>query len=129
MAKEAYVLVVDDDVDFLGLLAKRLENAGYSVTTATDAWQQVVQAQSLKVGLIITDILLPGGSGGDAVKHLRTLPTVSPLLPVIFMTGLRLDKASRMIPLDPKVRLIRKPLDFEELRSHILELTGLDRPL
>jgi len=130
MPQEAFVLVVDDDPNVLNLVVTRLELAGYRVTTATDAWQQVVQAQGLKIGLIISDIKMPGvGTGVDAVKHLRALPTVSPLLPVIFMTGIKLDDARRMIPPDPKIRLIGKPINFEELRSTIKELTGVDRPL
>ena len=129
MAKEAYVLVVDDDPLILNLISTRLEMAGYRVTTATDAWQQVVQAQGMKIGLIISDILMPGGTGVDAVRQLRALPNMSPLLPVIFMTGLDLEKARQLIPYDPKIRLIGKPIDFEMLRGYIRELTGVDRPL
>jgi CheY-like chemotaxis protein len=130
MGREAYVLVVDDDPIVLGLVSTRLELAGYRVTTATDAWQQVVQAQGLKIGLILSDIMMPGGhTGADAVKQLRALPNVSPLLPVIFMTGLELEKARQLIAWDPKIRLIGKPINFEQLRTVIKELTGLDRPL
>jgi len=129
MGKEAFVLVVDDDPLMLNLMSTRLEMAGYRVTTATDAWQQVVQAQGMRIGLIISDILMPGGTGVDAVKRLRALPNVSPLLPVIFMTGLALEQARQLIPYDPKIRIIGKPIDFEALRVVIRELTGVDRPL
>ena len=130
MPKEAFVLVVDDDPSILNLVSTRLELAGYRVTTAMDAWQQVVQAQGMKIGLIISDIMMPGvGTGVDAIKQLRATPTVSPLLPVVFMTALKLEDARKMIPADPHVRLIGKPIDFEVLRSAIRELTGLDRPL
>jgi CheY-like chemotaxis protein len=131
MAREAFVLVVDDDPMLLTLVATALEKAGYRVTTATDAWQQVVQAQGMKIGLIISDIMMPGvGTGVDAVKQLRALPWVSPRLPVIFMTALSLDKARELIPPgDPSIRLLSKPIDFEALRAAIRELTGVDRPL
>lgn len=130
MAREAFVLVVDDDPTVLTLVSTRLEIAGYRVTTATDAWQQVVQAQGMKIGLIITDIMMPGvGTGVDAVKQLRATPSVSPLLPVIFMTGLKPEDARKMIPPDPHVRLIAKPIDFDVMRAAIKELTGVDRPL
>ncbi|HAM34426.1 MAG TPA: hypothetical protein DEB40_05495 [Elusimicrobia bacterium] len=130
MPAPVYILIVDDDPMILDLMTATLESAGYRVTTATDAWQEVVQAQGLKIGLVISDIQMPGvGTGVDAVKHLRSLPTISPLLPVIFMTGLSLERAREMIPKDPKIRLIGKPLNFEELRVAIRELTGIDRPL
>ena len=130
MAMGAFVLVVDDDPAILTIVSTVLETAGYRVTTASDAWQEVVQTQGLKIGLVITDIQMPGGATGvDAVKRLRALPGVSPLLPVIFMTCMPLEEARKMIPPDPKIRLLGKPIDFEQLRAFIKELTGVDRPL
>lgn len=124
---EAFVLVVDDDKLILDLVTMRLETAGYRVTTASDAWAEVVQAQSLKIGLIITDIQMPGvGNGVDAFKKLRA---ASPAMPVVFMTGMKPEDARALIPPDPRVRLIHKPINFEELRAAIKELTGVDRPL
>ena len=124
---EAYVLIVDDDPLILDLVSMRLEGAGYNVTTATDAWQEIIQAQALRLGLVITDVQMPGfGSGVDAYKRLRQL---SPLLPVVFITGMKLDELKKLLPLDPKVRLLNKPINFEDLRRVIRELTGLDRPL
>lgn len=126
-AREAYVLVVDDDPLVLDLVSTRLELAGYKVTTASDAWQEVIQAQGLKLGLVITDIQMPGfGTGVDAFKKLRE---ASPLLPVIFMSGMKPDDAKALIPPDPKARFIPKPINFEELRQAIKDLTGLDRAL
>ena len=130
MAKEAYVLIVDDDPMVVSMLTDRLDVAGYSVTSAYDAWQEVVQAQGLRIGLIISDIMMPGAETGvDAYKKLRSTPGISPALPIIFLTGLTPEKAKAMIPPDPKVRLLHKPVDFEKLRAAIKELTGLDRPL
>lgn len=130
MAQEAYVLIVDDDPHVLNLVVARLESAGYRVTTATDAWQQVIQAQGLKIGLIICDIQMPGtGNGVDAVKHLRSIPTISPRLPVVFITGMKKEDAQALIPPDPHVRLVTKPIDFNLLRAAIKDLTGVDRPL
>ncbi|MDD5657786.1 MAG: response regulator [Elusimicrobia bacterium] len=130
MALPAYVLIADDDPMILELLGSTLEAAGYRVTTASDSWQEVIQAQGLKIGLIISDIQMPGlGSGVDAVKKLRACPSMPPRLPVIFMTGMSLERARAMIPPDPCIRLVGKPLDFDQLRAAIKELTGIDRPL
>jgi CheY-like chemotaxis protein len=129
MAQEAFVLVVDDDPLILDLVSMRLEAAGYNVTTASDAWQEVIQAQALRLGLVITDVQMPGfGTGIDAYKRLRQL---SPNLPIIFMTGMKLDDVKSHLPNppDPRVRLLGKPINFDELRQMIKDLTGLDRPL
>ena len=124
---EAFVLVVDDDQLVLDLVTMRLEAAGFRVTTATDAWAEVIQAQSLRIGLVITDIQMPGlGNGVDAFKKLRA---GAPAMPVIFMTGMKPEDARALIPPDPRVRLIHKPINFDELRGAIKDLTGVDRPL
>ncbi|MDE1977087.1 MAG: response regulator [Elusimicrobia bacterium] len=125
--REAYVLVVDDDPLILGLIAARLEGGGYNVTTASDAWQEVLQAQGLKIGLVVTDINMPGaGTGLDAYRHLRR---VFPQLPVIFVSAMPREEIAKQLPPDPRVRVLSKPIDFELLRAAIKELTGVDRPL
>jgi DNA-binding NtrC family response regulator len=122
---EAYVLIVDDDKLILDLVSLRLEAAGFNVTTAADAWQEVIQAHGLKVGLVITDIQMPGfGTGVDAFKRLRE---ASPNLPVIFMSGMKPEDALAIIPKDPRVRFLPKPINFDDLRKFIKELTGVDR--
>ena len=79
---------------------------------------------------IVSDIQMPGvGNGVDGYRHLRNTKTVSPLLPFVFMTGMTPEDAQKLMPQDPKVRLLPKPIDFEKLRAVIKELTGLDRPL
>ena len=128
-ALDPFVLVVDDDPLVLGLVVDRLEMAGYRVTSASDAWQEVIQTQGMRIGLIITDINMPGvGTGVDAFKKLRELPGTKEV-PVIFMTGMKLDEARAMIPPDDRVRLLAKPIDFAELQKNIKELTGWEKSL
>ncbi len=123
---EPYVLIVDDDKPILDLIAERLETAGYRVTTASDAWQALVQAGGLKLGLVITDIMLSGiGTGTDTFKRLRK---AYPKLPVIFITSMPGPAARDKVPNDPLVRLVLKPIKFDELRQAIKELTKVDRP-
>jgi two-component system response regulator GlrR len=128
MAREAYVLVVDDDPLIQNMVVMRLETAGYNVTTAGDAWAGVVQANSLKIGLVITDIQMPGvGNGVDGYKQLRQM---SPNMPVIFMSGMNPADAMKILPTqDPRVRFCPKPIDFKAMQQAIKELTGVDRQL
>lgn len=130
MAREAYVLVVDDDPIVQGLVVTRLEMAGYNVTTASDAWQGVIQAGTLKIGLVISDIQMPGvGDGVDGFGQLRKM---SPLMPVVFMSGMGVEAAQKRLGSalqDPRVRFVPKPIDFEKMRQAIKEVTGVDRAL
>lgn len=123
---EAHVLVVDDDHLISTLVTMRLEAAGYTVTTAADVAESLKQAAKVPVGLVITDIQMPGASGVDGYKRIRQ---ASRTLPVIFISAMLPAEARALIPADPQVRLLSKPIDFLALRGAIKELTGLDRPL
>jgi two-component system response regulator GlrR len=125
---EAFVLVVDDDKLILDLVTMRLETAGYRVTTASEAWQAVVQAGGLRIGMVITDIQMPGpGNGVDGYRKLRA---ASPQMPIIFMSGMRPEDVQKILPTgDPKMRFLPKPIDFGQLGLLIKELTGVDRAL
>ena len=129
MAGKVTILVVDDDEKMLEFLRAALEQAGYFVTTAGDAAQALIQAEGLKPRLIITDILMPTwGTGLDAYKSIRTKTKLKDV-PVVFITGMSPEKAKALMPPDPKVRLIAKPVNLILLEQAIQELTGEERPL
>ena len=121
------ILVVDDDPVVLGLVELR-QSMSHRVTASGDAWQQIASAEQAKVDLIVSDIQMPGCSGLDAYKMLRTSER-SRSVPVIFMTGMDLGRARKLFPEDPLVRFVHKPIDFVLLRALIKELTGADGPI
>ncbi|MBI5595924.1 MAG: response regulator [Elusimicrobia bacterium] len=126
-----YVLVVDDDALIRDMLVAKLEGAGYRVTCAEDAAQSVIQAEGMKLSLIISDIEMPGfGTGVDALKKLRASSFVRRDMPVIFVTGMPPHEAQKIVPkTDPYLRLMHKPVDWRLMRQFIKELTGMDNPL
>ena len=121
-----YILVVDDDQNVAKLICEHLENQGYRVTYCTDAAQALLQAEGLRIGLLITDIVMPTfGTGIDVYKNLRNHPFLPKNLPIIFLTGLKADQARPLVPLsDPRVRLLHKPTSLQNLMQAIQELTG-----
>lgn len=126
-----YVLVVDDDQLIRDMLVTKLEGAGYRVTCAEDAAQSVIQAEGMKLSLIISDIEMPGfGTGVDALKKLRASSFVRRDMPVIFVTGMPPHEAQKIVPKnDPYLRLMHKPVDWRLMRQYIKELTGMDQDL
>jgi len=118
-----FILVVDDDANIRDLLATYLEGKGHRVTTAADGWQAVIQSEGLNVVLLVSDIMMPGpqGTGVEALQQLRTSRVVRHDLPVIFMTAMTPADAKKMLPQDPRVRLIHKPVDFSALDALIAE--------
>ncbi len=114
MARE-WILVVDDDPAMVALVSERLEMAGYRVTTANDAKQAYIQAETLSPKLCLLDMQMPGfGTGADAIRRFREHPRMVNI-PVIVLTGMEPSKAREMLPQDPLVQLMTKPPDWPML--------------
>ncbi|MEO5590399.1 MAG: response regulator transcription factor [Gemmatimonadaceae bacterium] len=66
------VLVVDDELHIVALVAYHLAKAGYRVTTATNGTDALAQADRERPSLVILDLMLPGMSGFDVLRKLRS---------------------------------------------------------
>jgi CheY-like chemotaxis protein len=85
MADGLRILVVDDEVDTLGLIKLTLQTAGYEVQTAPGGQEALRLIREHPFDVIILDIMMPDISGFDVMRQLNTDPTPPP--PVIFLTA------------------------------------------
>ena len=76
------ILIVEDDADIREILSFNVENAGYTVMSAAsaEAAEEFVKESSL----ILLDVMLPGMSGYQFAKKLRSEGND---VPVIFLTA------------------------------------------
>lgn len=124
MAKK-WVLLVDDDPSILMMLEDAIMHEQLSITTATDAVQAFIQARDLKPIVIVTDINMPGADGSTIYKRMRQDPNI-PKVPIIFMTGMQLDKARELFPREDKsIGLMQKPVNFDLIRDYIWKVAGI----
>lgn len=65
------ILVVDDDVELVGLLQFALANAGYEVVTAFDGEQALAQFAAHAPELVVLDVNLPRLDGFEVLAALR----------------------------------------------------------
>jgi DNA-binding response OmpR family regulator len=80
------ILVVDDDADIRDLVSTKLESSGYDVETAGDGVTGLELATNNSYSLVISDVMMPGMSGVDMVRMMRTAePPIS--VPVILLTA------------------------------------------
>lgn len=87
------VLVVDDHVDGAEMLAAMLDLAGHEAKTAHDGPEALVQARALLPDIVFLDIGLPGMSGFDVARQIRSDPSlVGPVLVAITGWGSEDDK-------------------------------------
>ena len=66
------VLVVDDEPQFLRALETNLRGAGYEVETAATAGEALAAAALREPEAVILDLVLPGISGVEVCRELRT---------------------------------------------------------
>ncbi len=87
------ILIVDDEKDWVKMLAIRLGHEGYQIEGAFDTVQATAQAIKLIPDLILLDIMMPGGGGLQALKNIREhLKTFT--IPAIVLTA-RGDKETK----------------------------------
>ena len=77
------ILVADDDLDLLGLVAYSLGQAGYLVVKASDGPGALATFEAESPDLVILDINMPGASGFDVCTAIRARGDV----PVMMLTA------------------------------------------
>jgi DNA-binding response OmpR family regulator len=82
----ARILVADDDVDIRELVEFKLSTLGHDVVAVSDGAAAVDACQEERPDLAVLDVMMPGMSGLDAVRAIRSDPGLSDL-PVILLTA------------------------------------------
>ena len=70
--KAGTILVVEDDESLRRVMQMQLEKAGHKTTVAGDVPQALEILQQERQDVVITDLNLPGASGLDLLKKIRT---------------------------------------------------------
>ncbi len=119
------IMIVDDEETIRKLLKSRLERDGHDVAVASNADDAQSQWAKGEVGVVVTDLKMPGKDGFELMTWAKKL---SPMVRVIMITG-HGDK-------DVAVRALRqgatdyleKPFDMDEL-SHAVTRALRERQL
>ena len=116
------ILLVDDNPDILSLLAFKLQDEGYEVTTATNGKQCVEKALEIKPDLILLDVMMPIMDGTEAAQEMRNYPETR-TIPIIFLTALISGTELAGI-IKGEHRVVSKAIKFPELFSIIKVALG-----
>lgn len=88
--KSRTILIADDEPDILEIISFNLSAEGYLVITAANGNQALELAKQHKPDLIILDVMMPGKSGLEVCRYLRSLPEFDDTI-IIFLTALNDD--------------------------------------
>ncbi len=110
------VLLVDDEEDFLEVLAERMTSRGIEVSTATSAAEAIRIAENESFDAIIVDLMMPEMDGLEALKLIKEK---KPESQVILLTGhATVDKGIEAMKLGA-VDFLEKPADLSQLTEKI----------
>ncbi len=112
------VLVVEDNAPIRNALEDFLELNGYEVFTAGTGTEALalLAGRTEPIGLVISDISMPGMSGTDLFRHLiRSYPG----LKMMIMTGYPLENQGRGLLEEGIVDWIQKPFGMDDLLHKI----------
>ena len=117
------VLAIDDQQLVLLPLQKRLVELGYEVKIETDAAKGLEVYNSFNPDLVIVDINMPGVSGLDVVKYIRT--TKNEQTPIMILSGnTKDDTITEAFDLGIN-DYMKKPLSLNEICARVKNLIGL----
>ncbi|MBC8044770.1 MAG: response regulator [Rhizobacter sp.] len=113
-----HVLIVDDEENIAIGILKTLSQKGYLPVHANSAEQAIEFLGKSPFDLVITDLKMPGMSGLDLLKHVRsTYPNTG----VIMMTAYGSTEVQNDASKRGSLFYIEKPFDFEHLQNIIAE--------
>jgi two-component system phosphate regulon response regulator OmpR len=81
---ESHLLVVDDDARLRELLRRYLSDSGFRITVAADAGEARAALASFSFDLVVLDVMMPGESGLELTRALRSEGQV----PVLLLTAM-----------------------------------------
>jgi DNA-binding response OmpR family regulator len=80
------VLLIEDEPNIIEAISFILSRDGWTVHTHADGVTAAARVRSLPPDLVILDVMLPGRSGFDILRDLRSTPETA-TLPVMMLTA------------------------------------------
>ena len=108
----AYVL--EDDPDIAALEADVLRDLGFTVVTCTRIVELGDLMELALPHLLVVDVMLPDGDGGDITELLRS---AWPGIPVVIVSAASRERLAELAPIGP---VVPKPFDIDAFASAVL---------
>jgi DNA-binding NtrC family response regulator len=110
------VLIVDDEKDFLNIIAERMLARGMDVSTATSAEDALNMVEEESFDVVILDFMMPAL---DGFKALKLMKAKRPDLQIIVLTGNVPDEKRMEAKALGALDVIEKPPDLKDLIQKI----------
>src|SRR5215469_11242353 len=109
------ILVIDDDVELCHLVSEYLQAEGFSIECVHDGESGLKKAKTGDYRLAVLDVMLPGISGFDVLRQIRSTSR----MPVLLLTA-RGEDVDRIVGLEIGADdYLPKPFNPRELVARI----------
>lgn len=115
--------MVDDDPGQRSLLQSFLGGQGFVVVLADSGEAALEQLAAGKFDMMISDVRMPGLSGLETLRHVRSQFAS---LPVLLVTAYADIREAVVAMRDGALNYLAKPIDLDELLASVRQATGLD---
>jgi len=118
MSPDRSVLVVEDEKDLADLICFNLQRAGYAAAAVHDGHAALAAVAAASPDLIVLDLMLPGLSGLDVARQIRTNPR-SQDVPIIMLTA-RAEESDQVAGLSAGADdYVTKPFSMKVLLARV----------
>ena len=114
MAKEANILVVDDEPKICQFLETLLQREGHRVTSVHRGTDALARIEQETYDLIITDLKMPGIDGLELVSRVKAIQST---IPVVMVTGYATVETAVKAMRHGADDYVTKPFNLDELRK------------
>lgn len=118
------ILVIDDNASNVALLEHLLKHEGYDVRVAYDAETALQSIAQQAPALVVTDIQLPGMSGLDLARHLKSQADTASI-PILAVTAFAMAADEARVREAGCDGYVAKPIDTRRFSTVVARL--LDR--
>ena len=117
------ILIVEDETSVRSIMKRALEDVGYRVLEAgrTSEAIQLLTTHGGQISLVLTDVVMPGGSGRELALRLREW---TPTIPVLFTSGYTDGEIAQRGLLEPGAAFLQKPFTPAGLVHAVRERLG-----
>ena len=114
---------MEDESGILRMTTKMLEHLGYKVVATSSPQEalRISQSYSMKIDMVMTDVIMPELSGRDLVEKMQKQ---HPDLKYLFMSGYTDSVIARHGVLDEGIHFINKPFSIQGLSAKVREVLG-----
>lgn len=119
----ARLLLVEDEPGVRAATERALRRLGYAVTSTADMSSAFAHISSgAAIDLVLSDVMMPGGTGVDL---LHTVRGAGHTMPFLLVSGYAVDDLDGLRAADPRVGLLAKPWSSASLDAPIRQLLAL----